>query len=70
MDSPIRADHVTYHHHPGPETRSEAVTNYASAAFLIGAAFMVVGAGIGYVLNAKGKSAAAMERAKRETPAK
>lgn len=71
MDSPIRADHVTYHHHQGPETRSEAAGNYAGAAFLIGAAFMAIGAGVGFILGAKGEAAAKMERAKRPAaPAK
>lgn len=65
-ESPIRADHVTYHHHQGPETRSEAASNYAGAAFLVGAAFLAIGAGLGYIINAKGNSAANMERAKRE----
>lgn len=64
MDSPIRADHVTYHHHQGPETRSEAAGNYAGAAFLIGAAFMAIGAGVGFILGAKGEAAAKMEAAK------
>lgn len=64
MDSPIRADHVTYHHHQGPETRSEAAGNYAGAAFLIGAAFMAIGAGVGFILGAKGDAAAKMEAAK------
>lgn len=64
MDSPIRADHVTYHHHQGPETRSESAENYASAAFLVGMAIMAVGAGVGFILGAKGKNAAQMEAAK------
>lgn len=51
MDSPIHADHVTYHHHSGPETPSEAAANYAGAAFLIGMTVMAVGAGIGFVLG-------------------
>lgn len=64
-DSPIRADHVTYHHHQGPETRSEAASNYAGAAFLVGAAFLAIGAGVGYIISAKGSAAASLERAKR-----
>lgn len=63
-DSPIRADHVTYHHHQGPETRSEAASNYAGAAFLIGAAFMAIGAGVGFIIGAKGDAAAKLASAK------
>lgn len=70
MESPIRADHVTYHHHSGPETTSEAVQNYAGAAFLVGLAVMSVGAAVGFIMGAKGESAAKMEAAKRESAAK
>jgi hypothetical protein len=65
MDSPIKADHVTYHHHSGPETPSEAAQNYAGAAFLIGMAIMAIGAGAGFLFGARGDAAAKMERAKR-----
>lgn len=64
MDSPIRADHVTYHHHQGPETQSEAVQNYAGAAFLVGMAVLAIGAGVGFIMGAKGDNAAKMEAAK------
>jgi len=63
MDSPIRADHVTYHHHAGPETRSEAVGNYAGAAFMVGAAIMAISAGVGFILSAKSKVVVADKKA-------
>lgn len=65
MDSPIRADHVTYHHHSGPETSSEAVQNYAGAAFLIGCAVMAIGAGIGFIMSTRGDNAAKLAAAQR-----
>lgn len=48
-NAPIHADHVTYHHHAGPETRSEAVANYAGAACSVGLAVMLIGVGIGFI---------------------
>ena len=63
-ESPIRADHVTYHHHQGPETPSEAVNNYAGAAFLVGMAVLAIGAAAGFIMGAKGDAAAKMEAAK------
>lgn len=63
-ESPIRADHVTYHHHSGPETQSEAVSNYAGAAFLVGMTVLAIGAAVGFVMGAKGDAAAKMEAAK------
>ncbi len=49
MEPVVKTDHVTFHNHPGPETASQSVQNYAGAAFLVGMAFMVIGMGVGFM---------------------
>lgn len=67
MPEGIHAQHATITYQEGPETASKAAVNYASAAFLVGFGFMMVGVGVGYIRASLGPKKPKAQAAKAES---